>query len=307
LNILETTKGYLYVSIAAVLWASSGAAGKALFESGVSPFDLVQIRVTLASLMLLIIFVITDRALLRIRSRDLPYFLLQGSVVMALVQITYFYAISKIQVVAAVLLQYLSPIIVAVFSMLFWGERFTVWKLISLILAIGGCYLVVGGYNLELLQMNKLGLLAGLAAAVSYSAYALLGEWGMHRYSPWTVVFYSLAFAALTWHVVYPPFKYLYSDYSYVQWLLILHIVIFGTILPFGLYFVGINYIRSTRALITATLEPIFAGLFAFVFLGESLQMPQLAGVAFVLFAILLLQTQRESDSLAPHVIRNKI
>jgi len=39
-----------------------------------------------------------------------------------------------------------------------------------------------------------------------------------------------------------------------------------GTILPFGLYFMGINYIRSTRALITATLEPISAGFMAFFF-----------------------------------------
>ena len=77
-----------------------------------------------------------------------------------------------------------------------------------------------------------------------------------------------------------------------------------GTVLPFGLFFVGVNYVRSTRASITATLEPISAGLFAYLFIGESLQPLQMAGGAMVVAAIVVLQLKRERDDLSPANIR---
>jgi drug/metabolite transporter (DMT)-like permease len=77
-----------------------------------------------------------------------------------------------------------------------------------------------------------------------------------------------------------------------------------GTAIPFGLYFVGINYIRSTRASITATLEPISAGLIAYLFLGEILEPLQILGGVLVIAAIVLLQLQSEQDELTPELIR---
>lgn len=301
--ISETRKGYLHVAVAAVMWASSGTIGKSLFDSGVTPSDLVQIRVTLASLIILSVLLIFRPRLLILQAGDVGYLVLLGGV-MALVQITYFFTISRIQVVAAILLQYLSPIIVAVFSMLFWKEKASSAKVTALIIAVVGCYLVVGGYNLQLLNMNRLGILGGFAAAVSYAAYALLGEKAMHKYRPWTVVFYSLFFAAIFWQLVHPPFKFLWASYSPAQWTAIMYIVIVGTIIPFGFYFVGINYVRSTRALILATLEPISAGIMAFFILGEKLELLQIAGAVLVVSAIVLLQLQKDQDSLTPELIR---
>ncbi len=297
-------KGYLCVAAAAVMWASSGTAGKALFTGGVTPFELVQIRVTVSTVLLGIVFGIWFRPLFKIRPRDLWYFFLLGGVVMALVQVTYFYAISKIQVAAAIFLQYLAPIMVAFFSICFWKERLTPGKILALALSLGGCYLVVGGYSLHLLKMNQLGILAGLLSALCFAVYTLVGERGMHRYSPWTVLFYAFLFATITWHTLYPPFQYVRAGFTAAQWGWIFYVSIVGTVLPFGLFFVGVNYVRSTRASITATLEPISAGLFAYLFIGESLQPLQMAGGAMVVAAIVVLQLKRERDELSPENIR---
>ena len=302
----SSAKGYLCVVVAALMWASSGTAGKALFDAGMSPFDLVQIRVILASAIILLVFLFFSRDLLRIRPRDIPFFLFLGGVVMAVVTGSYLYTISKIQVAAAILIQYLAPIFVAIFAMLFWKERPTFLKIAALFLAFGGCFLVVGGYNLKLLQMNLLGILGGLTSAITFAGYSLLGERAMHRYKPWTVLFYALAFSALTWHVVYPPFTYFRAGYSLAEWGWIFYISIVGTILPFGLFFAGINHIRSTRASITATLEPIFAGFLAFMLLGETLLLLQVVGGCMVILAIVVLQLQQEHDELAPALIRTQ-
>jgi drug/metabolite transporter (DMT)-like permease len=190
--------------------------------------------------------------------------------------------------------------------MLFWKERPTFLKISALFLAFGGCFLVVGGYDLDLLKMNLLGILGGLTSAITFAGYSLLGERAMHRYKPWTVLFYALAFSALTWHVFYPPFTYIGAGYSLVQWGWIIYISIVGTILPFGLFFTGINHIRSTRASITATLEPISAGFFAFILLGERLLLLQIIGGCMVILAVVLLQLQQEHDELAPALIRTQ-
>lgn len=75
-----------------------------------------------------------------------------------------------------------------------WGERLALYKIISLVFAFAGCYLVVGGYDLEMLEMNLWGIVGGLSAAVCYAAYALVGEKVMHRYPPGLPHFMPLAF-----------------------------------------------------------------------------------------------------------------
>lgn len=289
---------------AALMWATSGTAGKKLLLEGINAFDIVQTRVTLSTLLLALIFAVRGRYYLRVRCSDLAYFAVAGGVVLALTQVSYFFAISKIHVAAAILLQYLAPLLVALFSICFWQERLTVLKAVSLLLAAGGCYLMVEGYDVQLLELNRAGIIGGLISAVSFGAYTLLAERGMHRYSPWTVTFYSFLFASVSLHIVYPPFRYLTIVRELYQAVLLVHISIVGTLLSFGCYLVGINHIRSTRAAITATLEPVSAGVLAYFFLGELLTPPQLAGAALVIAAIVMLQQQRERDALAPEAIR---
>ena len=299
----QTTR-YLGVAGAALLWASPGVAGKALFAGGMAPLALVQLRVTLAAGLLLVAFLARSPELLRIRRRDVPYFLVLGGGAMALVQATYFYAISKIHVAAAILLQYTSPLWIAGFAALFWGERLTPTKIASLGLALAGAYLVVGGYDVQFVTLNRAGLAAALFSGVCFATYSLLGERGMHRYSPWTVLFYALAFASLTLHILHQPFHYLYARYSPAQWLGIAYVAVAGTLVPFGLYFVGVNHIRSTRASITATLEPIAAAGFALLILGETLSPLQTLGGALVISAVIAVNLGREATELSPAAVR---
>ena len=301
-----STRGYLCVIAAALMWASSGTAGKALFLTGMVPFDLIQIRVTLSTLFLLLTLGFFSHHRLKIRLKDLGYFFVLGGIVMALCQSSYFLAISKIQVAAAILLQYMGPSLIALYSICFWKEKLSAFKLVALVLSLFGCYLVVGGYNLALLQMNTTGIMWGMVSAIGFAFYSLLGERGMHEYNPWTVHFYALAFASVTLNIIHTPFHYLRGSYSPAQWMYILHIVIIGTILPFGLYFVGVSNIRSTRASITATLEPISAALLAYIFVGEMMQPFQIFGGACVIVSIILLQWQREHDELSPEIIRRQ-
>ena len=90
-------RGYLFVVLAAVLWAVSGSSAKFLFNRGITAFQLVQMRLTLASALLLIWFLWRKRSSLRVARRDLWSLILLGSVGMASVQFTYLFTISKMR------------------------------------------------------------------------------------------------------------------------------------------------------------------------------------------------------------------
>ena len=124
-------QGYLYILIGATLWGVSSVVAKSLFNIGLPPAELVQIRLTLATFTLLLILLIFDRKRTIISLKDLPYFFVLGFVGLAGVQFTYYYTISKIHVGPAVLIQYLSPIWIALYAFIFQKEPLTKGKIIS--------------------------------------------------------------------------------------------------------------------------------------------------------------------------------
>ena len=81
--------GYVYATLAAMLWAVSGSAAKFLFNSGVTASQLVQIRMTITVVGLLVWLAIRHPGRLRIRRQDIMYFAVFGAIGMASMQFTW--------------------------------------------------------------------------------------------------------------------------------------------------------------------------------------------------------------------------
>jgi len=292
MNIIAQQKariGYLFVSLAALLFAISGTSSKFLFNSGITPYQLIQLRTTLAFTGLLIWLSLRHSTLLKISIKDLPYFLVLGVLGIGSAQFFYLFAISKINVAAAILLHYTGPVFVALYVVCVQRQKIGFISVLAIFGTLIGCFFVVGAYNLQLLALNRIGIISGMLAAISFAIYSVLSEYGMRKYTPLTVLFYGMLFAALMWNVLHPPLEALLHRYSPIQWGWIFFIGIFGTIFPFGLYFEGIKRIQSTHASITATLEPISAGVIANIFLGEVMTLLQILGGFIVVVSIMIL------------------
>ncbi len=289
--------GYITVLTATFLWAISGTSGKYLFERGLTPQELVQLRLSISVVLLFVFLYLKSRSLLKVAKKDIFYFALLGMVGMGMVQFTYFYAISKIKVAVAILLEYLAPSFITLYSMIFLKERPGFFVIASLLGATAGCYLVVGAYNVDILSMNKEGIIGGLGAALSFAFYSVYGEKGMKKYNPWIVLFYAILFASILWNIIHPPFKAFAKSYSFIEWMLIFYIALFGTIIPFRLYLEGIKRIGATRASVTAIMEPIFAGFISWIVLTETFEMIQIFGGILVITSIIVLQLRKEAKA----------
>jgi drug/metabolite transporter (DMT)-like permease len=222
-----------------------------------------------------------------------PFILL--GFVLAATMVTYFYAISKIQVAAAILLQYQSPVLVAAYALAFRRERHSPATGLAIVGSGIGCYLAVGAYSLDLLSLNREGIIGGLGAAAFLSGYTVLSESALRRHRPWTVLFYASLFSAAACNFLPAPFEGLTRSYDALQWFWILFISIAGTAVSLGLYNKGLRLIRATHASITATLQPIAAAVLAFLFLGEAMSPWQIVGVLVVVASVSLLQIGRGS------------
>ncbi len=291
----DTKLGFLLIITAALLWALAAPIAKYLFNSGIGPADLVQARVTYSFLILAFIFVGFQRDLLQIAKKDIGYFMLLGIGGFALVQYTYFYAISQIDVGVAIALQYTAPSMIVVYSAFFLGKNINRNTIIAILLALIGCYLVVGAHQVNWENLNWKGILVALFSAMVFAFYTLYGEKGLQKYPTWTVFFYVVLFAALFWNIVHPPFNLVGQGLSWSVWAGIMAIAIIGTLIPFGLFFMALKKLDPIRLTVTSTLEPIFATMTAFIFLGEALSFWQIIGGLLIVASVILMTMAKTS------------
>ena len=285
----QTKQGFSFIIIATLLWATAAPIAKYLFNNGILPADLVQARVSYSFLILVVILGLFKREFLVIAVQDIPYFAVLGIGGFAFVQYTYFAAISRIDVGIAIALQYTAPSMILGYSIIFLGKKIRVATVIAVGLALLGCYLVIGANEADLSTVNWEGILWALASAVTFAFYTLYGEKGIQKYTPWTVFFYAVFFAAIFWNLIHPPFILVGKGFSWMVWMAILAVAIMGTLIPFALFFMALKKLDPIRLTVTSTLEPIFATGMAFLMLGETLSMLQIFGGGLILISVILM------------------
>jgi drug/metabolite transporter (DMT)-like permease len=147
------------VLTAATLWAVNGVVSKVIIESGdVSAQRLTEVRTTGAFALLFLALVLSRPGLLRVRRKELPVLLTFGLLGLAFVQWFYFEAISRLDIGVALLIQYVAPVLVALWARFVYDEpvRRRIWA--ALALSILGIALLVELWNG--LTLDRLGVAA---------------------------------------------------------------------------------------------------------------------------------------------------
>ncbi len=290
---------------AALLWGVNGAVSKTILSTGLSSERLAQVRSLGAAVGLMAILAVIAPARLRLTRRELPYLLAFGVVGLAFVQWFYFLAIHRLAIGVALLIEYLAPLLVALWARFVYKDpvRRRIWA--ALALALTGLALIVnlfgGGTSL-----STDGVLFALGGAVAYATYVLLAEHVVGGRDPVSLLFWGFGFASVFWAVLAPWWSFragtltrqtsLHGHLSSLHspvWLLAAWMIVFGTIVPFFLLVSALRHLSASRVAIVAMLEPVAGALVAWAWLGESLDGLQLAGAGVVLAAIGLAQTAR--------------
>jgi drug/metabolite transporter (DMT)-like permease len=299
----RSTVGYAMVAVAATLFAVNAPVVKVIEHTGFDAQRLTEVRSTGAFLGLMLIVLATRPASLRITGRQLLLVAVLGVGGLALVQWSYFYAIHRIPIGEALLIQYLAPLVVALWARFAFHERVRGRVWIALALSVTGLVLIV---ELWRGSLEGVGIAVAGVACLSYSFYLLVAERGTRGRDPISLLAWGFLFAALFWAVLEPwwsfPGHQLHGRTSLLGHLSSVHaplgllvawMIVFGSIVPFALVVAALPRIGATRVAIVSMLEPVVAILVAWAWLGESLDGVQLTGAVLTLAGIALAQTAR--------------
>jgi drug/metabolite transporter (DMT)-like permease len=204
----------------------------------------------------------------------------------------YYVAIQRTSVAIAIVLQYTAPVWVLLYVVSRGQQKLSVPKVAAVLVAIAGIALTIGivGGNSTALRLDRWGLIAATLASFSFAFYNVGGHSILARYDRWRVLTWTLASAAVFWIVVNPPWRVLAAHYSAAQWGFLFVFSMISVLGSFSLYFLGLQHLEPTRAIIASCLEPVFSILLAATLLSEGVRPIQTLGIALVLSAIVIVQ-----------------
>lgn len=293
--------GYALVLVAVACFVVNAGVSRLVLVSGVTAQELSAVRAAGTAVVLLIAIVLARRThTLRVRRDEVPTLLAYGVIGVALLHMTYFVAIERLPIGLALLLEYLAPVLVALWVRIVRRQpvRASLWPALGLCLVGLALVAEVGGAAGGL---DPLGVLAGLGAAVSFATYFLLGERMVVHRDPVSTTFWGFTIAAVLWSVVVPwwsalgeatgtpvPLPDALGGGSAPLLLLIAWVVVLGTLVPFGAATASLRHLPATTVTVVAILEPVGAALLAWWWFDESQSVTQSIGIVLVLIGIVL-------------------
>jgi len=285
-------------------FALGGVAAKVLREANMDAFRLTQIRSTGAALILLTFAIIKGKDQLRARRDELKDLIIFGVVGVAAVTSFYFFAIKYLFVSVALIIEFTASIWIALYLKFVKKKHISPIMWVGIACAFSGLILVSQIWSSS--SLSPIGVLAALADAIALSYYFLTADRLTQTRSSLSLMTWGIGVAAIFWTIILPwwnfPFEYLtksfslsgnLSNYSAPGWVLILWIIIVGTVIPYLLTVTGIRELSAGTSSVIGMIEPIFAGVIAWILLNEALSGIQLIGCVVVLFGIYLADKAR--------------
>ncbi|HWZ80466.1 MAG TPA: DMT family transporter [Candidatus Sulfotelmatobacter sp.] len=294
----------MFIAAATFLWGVSASLGRAVFTGKlplpgeashpIDPLILSQTRTSFALLVLLPLLVgRRGWQRLKLPTSDLIQCLILGMLGVAASNYFYFVAIQKTSVAIAIVLQYTAPVWVLLYVVARGQQKVSLQKVAAVLVAVAGIFLaigMIGGKSAAPLRLDSYGLIAAVLASFSFAFYNVGGHSILARHDRWRVLVWTLTSAAVFWLIVNPPWKVVAAHYTPAQWAFLFVFSMISVLGSFSLYFLGLQHLEPTRAIIASCLEPVFSILLAAVLLGEVVRPIQTLGIVLVLSAIVIVQ-----------------
>jgi len=279
--------GPLLLLFSAACFGAMGVFGKLAYDEGVNVGTLLSIRFILAALLFWLALRPGDlRAMAR---RDVRIAVGLGAVGYAAQAGLFFSALERIDAGLLALILYTFPAMVTVAAIALGRERVDPRRIVALVLASAGLALVVAGAGAG--KLDPLGVALGLASAVVYTTYILVGDGVAGRVPARVLSTLVCTGAAITLVGGSAALGELHpGDVTLAGWGWLASLAVVSTVASIGLFFAGLKRVGPTTASIVSTFEPVVTVVLAFLVFGETLGPVQLLGGALVIGAVLVLQ-----------------
>lgn len=281
--------GVLAVLLASIIWAIEPILAKLSYQN--SDFlHTLTMRAIFVTLTAFVYGMLTTKEHFRINKRQLSALAYLAIAANVFGDIMYFFALTQVSVVNAVLIGYMQPIFVVLIGFLVLKEdKLTKYDYIGVLVMITSGLLITTKTleNFLTLRLGTYGDLFVLSATIAWATTTLVLRKYLKDTNAGVVCFYRFLFASI------PFATYLISTSTFsianIYQILIGIVVGIGTIL----YIEGVKRLKAAQASALELSAPFFAAVLGFLVLGELVTLMQSIGI-FVLFAGVYFLSKKE-------------
>ena len=289
---------YILIILSGVLWGTIGMFIKILYAKGSSSEYTTFLRMFFGFLLLFLITLIKEgaRAFL-ISRRTLLSCALLGIVSMSINNLCYTNAVNRLGMSLAAAMLYMAPVFTAVESKALFHEVIGPKKTLALAVNVAGCALAATGGSLSGVSVSAAGLLFGLGAALAYSTQTIFGRMATDEGSPFVVATYNFFFAAAFTLIAARPWTTTdrLLDPEILLWGFLFGLI--PTAIAYLLFYTGIQGLtESSKVPVLCSVELVAAAALGVIIFDERLTAASTAGMAMILFSIILTSGIKKCD-----------
>ncbi|MEO6682564.1 MAG: EamA family transporter [Ginsengibacter sp.] len=300
--------GYIYAISAAIIWGVSGNFGQFLFQERAMSIEwLVVIRLLISGVLLLAFSAAqkkNDFWLIWKNKKDLFHLILFAFLGIVAVQYTYFAAIKHSNAATATVLQYVGPVLIAVYLAIVNKKLPNPKQSLAIFLAIAGTFLLVTHGSVKTLSISTAGLVWGLLSACALAYYTVKPVRLLNKYPSALVIGWGMTIGGIGFSFVHAPWKVSGVWDSYT-WAFTVFIIVLGSLISFYIYLSAVKMIGAQTTSLLASAEPLSATVMAVFWLNVPFVfMDWLGTICIVITILLLARGDRKGVWKIPGVLR---
>lgn len=285
-------KGVILTFLGAICWGISGVLGEYLLNvSKIDSLWVISNRLFYSGLfMILFLYFKQHKEIFNVFKSKTDIFRLVNFAFLGLVicQATYFLAIKYTNAGTATVLQYLGPTMIMVYYCIVKRKLPKLNEVLAIVLSLLGIVMIATHFNFDSIIISKEGLFWGIFSALGLTIYNILSINLIKKYGSMLTVGWGLFLSGIIVQIVTKSF-YIPSNFSLMDLICMLGVVVIGTIVSFTLYLQGVTLIGAVKGSIIACVEPIAAIVFSMILIGTHFGFYDILGSAVILLAVLLL------------------
>jgi drug/metabolite transporter (DMT)-like permease len=232
---------------------------------------------------------------IKIARKDLLIALL-GGVIFAADIAVWNISLMKISATISTLIANLAPVWVGLMSFLFLRKKSGALFWIGTFVAILGMVILVGIANIIHLQFN-IGLIYALVASFFYAIYIMITKGVLRNISTVTFMFYNMLGASIFLLVICLFRHDNVLQFSTNTWLCLIGMGLICQLAGWITINYSINHLEATKVSIALLSQTVIAGIWAAVFLHETLAFKEIAGSVIVLAGIAITFLKRRAQA----------
>ncbi|MEE8589700.1 MAG: DMT family transporter [Spirochaetia bacterium] len=281
----------LKLILVSFLWGGQFVAAR-IAAAEAPPFTASFLRYFFATVTLLIVHLVRERRFCRLSWRQWGWLTLLGLSGVFLYNLFFFSALSIAPAGRSSVVVAMTPAVVSVSSIFLFRERFSLLRILGLVVALFGVSWAISGGDLPSLLRGEIGRgdLYIFGAMLSWATFSVAGKIILKELSPRLAITYAcfigtialLVTALLEGGLIGIP------HYSFAMWLSLLYLGLMGTVLAFILYYQGIKSIGPSKTAIFVNFVPIWAMILGAIILGEAITLALILGAAMVIGGVFL-------------------